>query len=171
MKSPFPSDVLKPPTGRALSDAARRAGPASGAALILALLASAPAHAALGENVASVESDRIQVRASVRQTSHAAFTVHELTTGMNGIVREYVSPSGRVFAVTWHGPTMPNLQQIMGTHFQTLAGAPHRVGARSHMAMQSNNLVFESSGHVRAFHGRAYLANAIPAGVTTNDIQ
>ncbi len=141
------------------------------AALALALIAAEPAHAALGQSAASIETDRMQVRASVRQVSHSAFTVHELTTGTSGIVREYVSPAGQVFAVTWHGPTMPNLQQIMGVHFNTLAAAPRRTGARSHLALQSNNLVFESSGHVRAFHGRAYLADAIPAGVSTNDIQ
>ena len=141
------------------------------ASLALALVAAEPARAVLGQSAASIEADRVQVRATVRQVSHAAFTVHELATGPSGIVREYVSPAGQVFAVTWHGPTMPNLQQIMGAHFNTLAAAPRRAGSRSHLAVQSNNLVFESSGHVRAFHGRAYLADAIPAGVTLNDIQ
>jgi hypothetical protein len=142
------------------------------ALLAAAASASAPAYATLGQAAASVETDRMQVRASVRQVSHAAFTVHELTTEMNGLVREYVAPNGQVFAVTWHGPTMPNLQQVLGSHFDTLATAPHRQpGARAHVALNTGRLVFESTGHVRSFHGRAYLTDAIPAGVNTNDIQ
>lgn len=138
---------------------------------LAAALGGAPAYAALGEGAASVESDRVQVHASVRQVSHPAYTVHELTNGMNGLVREYLSPAGQVFAVSWHGPTMPNLQQILGIHFAKLASVQHQPGVRSHLAVQTNNLVFESSGHVRSFHGRAYLADALPAGVTTDEIQ
>ena len=142
-----------------------------GALAIAAGLAGTPAIAALGQGVATVEADRMQVRATVRQVSHASYTVHELTDPMNGLVREYVAPGGQVFAVTWHGPTMPNLQQIMGVHFDTLANIRHQPGARTHVAAQSGNLVFESAGHLRSFHGRAYLADAIPAGVTADDIQ
>ena len=170
MKHPPPTSIACGP----VPAAPRSRWLAALACLAVVALADQPAHAALGQDAASIETDRIQVRASARQVSHAAYTVHELTTGApgaTGIVREYASPAGQVFAVTWHGPTMPNLQQIMGTHCYTLAAAPHRVGARSHLALQANNLVFESSGHVRAFHGRAYLANAIPAGVTVNEIQ
>lgn len=142
------------------------------AALTTLALVGAPAHATLGENLPSVESDRIQVRASVRQVSHAAYTVHELATGMNGLVREYVAPNGQVFAVSWHGPAKPNLQQILGTHYNTLAAAPPRApGSRAHVSLNIGSLVFESSGHMRSFHGRAFLTDALPSGVTSNDIQ
>jgi hypothetical protein len=135
-------------------------------------LAAAPAQATLGQDIRSVETDRMQVRASSRQVSHPAFTVHELSTGMNGVVREYVAPNGQVFAVTWHGPAMPNLQQVLGTHYDTLAAAPRRApGARSHVNLNIGRLVFESNGHMRSFHGRAYLTDALPTGVTSNDIQ
>ena len=147
--------------------------PRWGAAGLAALaLVAAPAHATLGENLPSVESDRIQVRASVRQVSHAAYTVHELATGMNGVVREYVAPNGQVFAVSWHGPSMPNLKQILGVHYDTLAAAPPRApGSRAHVSLNIGTLVFESSGHMRSFHGRAFLTDALPSGVTSNDIQ
>ena len=160
------------PRARARQARAALAPYLAAAVLAAAAGASAPAYATLGEAVASVETDRMQVRASVQQVSHGAFTVHELTTEMNGLVREYVAANGQVFAVTWHGPTMPNLQQVLGSHFDTLATAPHRQpGARAHMSLNTGRLVFESTGHVRSFHGRAYLTDAIPAGVNTNDIQ
>lgn len=107
----------------------------------------------------------------MRQVSHAAFTVHEMNTEMNGIIREYVAPSGQVFAVSWHSPTMPNLRQLMGVHYATMVAAPRRPMQRNYFSMQSGNLVYESAGHMRSFHGRAYLADAFPPGVTANDIQ
>ena len=144
------------------------------AAIILSLAAGigAPAHAALGQGSTSIEADRLQAKASVRQLTHPAYTVHELTTEMNGLVREYVSPSGVVFAVSWHGPSKPNLQQVLGAHFATVtAAAPGRPGGHAHQQVHEGTLVFESTGHMRSFHGRAYLTDAIPAGVTANDIQ
>jgi hypothetical protein len=145
------------------------------AAALLSLAAATafmPAQAALGQGAASIESDRMEVRASVRQVSHAAFTVHELTTAANGVVREYVSPAGQVFAVTWHGPSMPNLRQLLGTEFDVLAAAKHRKSSdHRHLSINEGQLVFESNGRMRSFNGRAYLANALPAGVSTNDIE
>jgi len=138
----------------------------------LATITSVAARAGLGEDVASVEVDRQQIRASVQRTNHAAFSVHELATENKGIVREYVSPSGQVFAVTWHGPFVPNLRQLLGVHFDVAANSPHRQsGGRGHLAVTEVNLVFESNGRMRSFHGRAYLSNAIPAGVDINDIE
>src|ERR1700722_19006066 len=33
------------------------------------------------------------------------------------VVDEYVSPAGTVFAVAWHGPFVPDMQQILGSYF------------------------------------------------------
>jgi hypothetical protein len=114
----------------------------------------------------------MQVRASVRMVSHAAFTVHELSTPSQGVVREYVSPAGRVFAVSWQGPAMPDLSQILGTQYAILGASTHRQsGGRGHLTVNEGNLVFESSGRMRSFHGRAYLTDALPAGVSSHDIE
>ncbi len=135
-------------------------------------LACGAADAALGEGVGTVEADRMQARASVRQVIHATFTVHELNTASQGIVREFVSPAGQVFAVTWHGPAMPNLRQVLGANFDVLANARRRrSGTRGYISLTEGKLVFESSGHMRSFHGRAYLIDALPQGVTTNEIE
>lgn len=142
------------------------------AALAAASLPLAPAHAALGEDLASVESDRVQVRASVRAVPHSGFTVHELSAANQGVVREYVSPAGKVFAVSWHGPAMPNLRQVLGTQFDVLARArQHQAGTRGHLAVTAGTLVFESNGRMRSFHGRAYLSDQLPEGVRSDDIE
>ena len=141
-------------------------------AAVAATAACASAHAALGEGAATVETDRQQLRASVTRTSGPAFTVHELATGNGGVVREYVSAAGTVFAVTWHGPFLPNLRQVLGAHFDRVAQSTNRQeGGRGHLTVTEGNLVFVSTGHMRSFHGQAYLRDAIPSGVSTNDIQ
>jgi len=157
----------------AIAVTARSGWSAAGALLGVAiLLAGNPAHAALGAGEASIESDRVQSGARLTRVPHAAFSVHELSTGTGGVVREYVSPAGVVFAVSWHSFAMPNLKQILGAQYPTLLGSSKRqAGGRGHLAVTAGPLVFESNGRMRAFHGRAYLSTAIPAGVSTDDIQ
>jgi hypothetical protein len=135
------------------------------------------AHASLGGDYSSIETDRMVMRAehAAKQTSSSTgnYTVHEITLPSGTLVRQYVSSAGVVFAVTWKGPHLPNLQQILGDHFQTLVAHQTKqtlVGHRS-ITHHADDLVIESSGHPRSFVGRAYLPTAIPAGITPQDIQ
>lgn len=141
-------------------------------AAALAALAGAPARATLGGPIASVETDRQQIRATTRITAHAAFAVHELRNAGGDVVHEYVAPSGAVFAISWGGTTLPNLRQLLGIHFDTYVNSTHRQrGGRGHLVVRDRNLVVESTGHMRAFRGRAYLTDAFPTGVTVDDIK
>jgi hypothetical protein len=132
------------------------------------------AGAALGDNEQSVQADgvRMQARAAARVTAQAGYTVHELTVVGDTVVREYVAPSGVVFAVTWQGPFKPDLQQLLGAHFTTYAKSSNRVGnARSHVVVSEPGLIVETAGHMRAFRGRAWLPGAVPAGVALDTLQ
>ncbi len=135
------------------------------------------AHASLGGDPSSIETDRMVMRAehAAKQTlsSDGSYTVHETTLPSGTLVRQYVSSAGVVFAVTWKGPHIPNLQQILGDHFKTLVTHQTKqtlVGHRS-ISHHAADLVIESSGHPRSFVGRAYLPTALPAGITPQDIQ
>ena len=145
------------------------------AALGLAAWLFAPAClAVLGQDVSTIDTDRQQLHsAAVQRSTHAAYTVHEMTAPSGTLVREYVSPSGAVFAITWSGPTIPNLQQLMGVHFATMANSPRRQsGGRGHMHLEDGPLVVESTGRARSnFQGRAYLSNALPPGTSADEIQ
>jgi len=133
---------------------------------------SAPARATLGADVKTVEVDRLQIQATKRVTSHAAYSVHELQSAGGALVREYVSTGGVVFAVTWGGSTMPNLRQLLGAQFDSFVGSTNRQrGGHAHLVVHEGTLVVESGGHMRAFHGRAYLSNALPSGVALDEIQ
>lgn len=153
-----------------------RAGAASLVAMLGlgagASLAPLPARATLGEDVKTVELDRQQINATRQVTTHAAFAVHDLQLANGGLVHEYVSPAGAVFGVSWGGPFMPNLRQLLGVNFDAYTGsARQQRGGRGHLAVHEGALVVESNGRMRSFHGRAYLSNAIPAGVSIDDIK
>ena len=148
--------------------------------LSLAAAGAAPAvwpalaGAALGDNEQSVQADgvRLQAKAAAHVTAQAGYTVHELSAAGGTVVREYVAPTGVVFAVSWQGPFKPDLQQLLGAHFDAFAQSTHRAGSpRTHVVVSEPGLVVESSGHQRAFRGRAWLPAAVPAGVAIDTLQ
>ncbi len=160
----FPKSL---PRGRPWARAALLA--LAGASIFTALAA----RATLGEDLRSVEGDRLLMRAASAHAARLAYSVHTLTAQGAMVVREYISNSGVVFGVAWSGPSMPNLQQLLGAaHFDTYVNSPRRQrGGRGHLLVNDGNLVVESNGHMRAFFGRAYLLNAVPAGVRIDEIQ
>jgi hypothetical protein len=119
-----------------------------------------------------VENDRLHMKAQVRVTSGATYTVHEMQTSTNTIVREYVSSNGKVFAVTWHGPLMPDLRQTLGTYFeqyQAASSAPHP--SHHHLSIEQPDLIVHSNGHMRAFSGQAYVPSLLPQNFSVQDIK
>jgi hypothetical protein len=136
--------------------------------LIYSLLAAggaaAPALAALGGDATSVEADRAVMRGALHVTTSAQYTVHEIETPAGVFVREYVA-DGRVFAVSWHGHGRPDLRQVLGSYyvpFAQAAGTPTR--NHSHLSVATPQVVVQSSGHLRAFNGRAWAPALLPAG-------
>jgi hypothetical protein len=146
------------------------------AAVALAALMSSslPAWASLGGRASSVESDRAQMNASVRVTSHDSYEVHEVQAPGGTVVDEYVSATGTVFAVAWHGQFPPPMQQILGTYFEQYSAAlqtrPRMYGHRP-LNIQQQGLVVQTGGHMRAHFGRAYDPNLLPQGFAVNQIQ
>ena len=142
--------------------------------LMLALLtASMPSQATLGQDVDSAETDRARLHARRAVRAAAGHTVHEIQLPSGTVVREFVSPAGKVFAVTWQGPTLPDLQQILGEdNFQTFIGSPiAQRSPRRLRLVQHDRLVVESAGGPRAFSGRAYVPALVPAGTRMADLQ
>jgi hypothetical protein len=137
-----------------------------------ALFASAAAHAALGAPYASVAADQVQLRASIKVTAQAGYTVHALTLPSGTIVREYVAANGVVFAVAWNGPSQPNFNTVLGSYFADLKSAASTGhGGRNRLDLERADLVIQSGGHMRAFFGRAYLVGAVPGGVSPDALR
>lgn len=153
----------------------RRVGTLLGTALGAVLLAGSitfPAFAALGESAASVEADAAKMKGQARATAVAGYTVKEITLPSGTIVREYVSAEGKVFAVTWSGMSRPDLQQTLGTYFEqykAAAAAPH--AGHHHLTIHQPDLVLSSSGHMRAWRGKAYVPALLPPNFSVDDIR
>jgi Protein of unknown function (DUF2844) len=144
-------------------------------ALVLSLLTwCCPSFAVLGEDVSSVQADQIQIKASMQVTQTQRYTIHELRSPSGAIVREYASPSGKVFAVAWHTPTLPDMKQLLGSHFeafQQAVQAQNRRGLHGPVSVQLPDLVVELSGHMRSFTGRAFLPEQLPPEVRREEIR
>lgn len=134
-----------------------------------------PGFAALGGDVSSVHADQANMKASLKTTPGQVYSLHEIKTPMGTIVREFVSADGRVFGVAWRGPSMPPMQQILGTYFQQFsAGAQAHHAARVRrgpLNIQQPGLVVQSGGHPRGYFGRAYVPGMLPQGVTPDQIR
>lgn len=142
-----------------------------GMALVVPLLAF-PAMAALGGDVASIQQDASHFKAQVRMTQKQAYAVHEMQTSGGATVREFVSPSGKVFGVAWQGPVIPDLQQLLGTSYERFTAAgKDRHGVRGPLAINDSGLVLVSGGHMRAYRGKAYIPEMLPEGVHADAIQ
>jgi Protein of unknown function (DUF2844) len=142
------------------------------AAALLIRVASLPALASLGAGADSIASDGLKIKGTVRVSSKDAYTVHEIQTPSGTLVREYLTPDGKVFAVAWRGPTVPDLAQILGDYFKQYSGAPRTHPAdHKHFAIVQPDFVLQSSGRMRAFQGRAYIPGLVPHDVAVTEIQ
>ncbi len=150
---------------------------ASGVVLIL-VLSSSPAWAGLGEYESSIAKDQAALRGEVRTLSRSGYSIHEIKAGDQMVVREFVSPSGLVFAVAWHGYYLPNLQSLLGNYFieflnarQTSEAAHATTPGRAPLIVRTEKLVVESTGHPRSLHGRAFVPSLLPPNVSPEVVQ
>lgn len=142
-------------------------------AILAAILMPLRAGAALGGSAATVDADQSKLKAVRAAQVQGNFTVHELTEASGTVVREFVSKAtGKVFAVSWRGPFMPDLQQLLGDHFSTFKEAAARDGTgRGAVAVDQPGLVVRSGGHMRAFSGLAYVPDQLPEGVQVENLR
>ncbi|MBV8468630.1 MAG: DUF2844 domain-containing protein [Burkholderiaceae bacterium] len=145
-----------------------------GSAILCSTLAlfTAPAHAVLGGSADTVQSDAAQLGAKRQIAARSDYQVHELSLASGTVVREYLTPAGQVFGLSWQGPAMPNLQQLLGDSFKRFKAAaqqPH--GGHRQLQVRDDDLVIESRGRPRNFSGKAYLPQLMPANVSADQIQ
>ncbi len=130
-------------------------------------LASArDARATLGGKVASVASNQQHLGATHQVLKLAVGERHELQLPSGIVVHEYVSPSGAVYAITWHGPRKPDLRELLGPYFAQLAQRSSQAKIGHHrMHLEGSDLVIDSTGHRSTSSGRAWVPSLVPAGV------
>jgi hypothetical protein len=141
--------------------------------LLILLLAASPAWATLGQPESTVNNDVEFLHGQTRDEARTGYRLHVITDPGGTVVREYISPAGIVFGISWQGPFLPNMQQILGTYFSHLqAYALAQTGRRGGpMTIQKENFVLISGGHMRAYRGHAYVPKLLPPGVSPEVVQ
>ncbi len=139
---------------------------------------AAPAHARLGGPIADVAKEGTPLPQTLRQTLRAgaasasaaagtavAVQTQTVQTDTGVTVTQYADASGTVFALTWSGPVMPDLQQFFGDYFAQFRAAPApaapSLNARS---VHGADLRVRIGGHMRAFYGVAWVPSLLPSG-------
>lgn len=145
----------------------------SAVGLALGALCVTPAEAALGSGQAGIQSDAQTLGGVVIATPLQQYDIDEITTGNGVRVREFLNTAGIVFAVSWSGPVVPDMQLLLGTYYaaytRALAAVKQR-GLQRSLRIALPDLIVEADGTLRAYSGRAYLPGSIPAGASIADL-
>jgi hypothetical protein len=140
-------------------------------AVLVAILLPRVAGAALGQPEASAAADAQALKGSIKSTDQASYRVHTIELPSGTVLREFATAGGSVFAVAWSGPSLPNLRQSLGQYFdEYVTAAKAKRGSHHQLVIRQDDLVVQSSGHMRAFTGRAYLPQGLPAGVSVDEL-
>ena len=134
-----------------------------------------PAFATLGGTVDSIQADAKTLSATMGPAANlGSYTIYTLTSTATTL-REYVSPSGVVFALAWNGLFQPEVTPLLGSYAgeyqQALQSSPRQPGVRSSFVVKASRVVVERWGHMRNMQGRAYAPDLVPQGVSLDAIR
>lgn len=142
------------------------------AAIVLTLVSSVlPAWAVLGQGQDSIQADAQTLKGKLATTQMSGYSVEQITRGDGAVLKEFVSPDGKVFGLSWRGPTMPNLSQLLGPYFLSFQQGNTQPRRRGPISVHTGPLVVETGGHQRMFHVRALLSDQFPNGVSEDVVQ
>lgn len=142
------------------------------AVLLMMMMEGLPAWAGLGENVASVDSDAQVLGGQHVMVAKAGYNLHQITTADGTLVKEFASPEGLVFGVSWQGHHIPNLSQLLGSYITNFRQSQRaHVVPRRAVTVKGANFVLSSMGHMLNFRGLAYVPGLIPANLTAEVVQ
>ncbi|WP_239027905.1 DUF2844 domain-containing protein [Geomonas subterranea] len=134
------------------------------------------AEATLGEPADTIARDTKKFSGVLQKsTNRARYRVQSIASGATATtVREYVAPSGVVFAVAWNGLVHPDLQVLLGNYhddYRKGLSRNARQSGRRGARVTTERLVVETWGHMRNLQGRAYLPGLLPEGVSLDEIR
>jgi hypothetical protein len=125
--------------------------------------------------MASVHDDQTKLQGNLKMTSGGAYNIHEIQAANGVVLREYVSPSGKVFGVAWQGRTHPDLRQVLGPYYDQYVQAVQAQRAQRHghgpLRIEQSGLVVEMAGRMGSLMGRAFLPQGLPAGIRPEEIR
>ena len=139
---------------------------------VLAVYANTCA-AGLGDSPAKFSKHVAVAKTTAIAAGPATYTDIEKTLDSGTTVHEYLDVTGTVFAVSWSGPVVPNLKELLGSHFDTLVAHVNNTprARRSQLVVTRDDVVIVSGGHMGAFEGKAWIPAKLPAGFKPADIK
>jgi hypothetical protein len=140
----------------------------STALILSALLIPSISRAELGGNAASVLAEQKEFGSLLTTDTKNGTTVYIQTLASGTILKEFLSSTGVVYAVSWSGPSLPNLQIILGSYFKNYLAALKQ--SRGSIFSTTENVVIQSSGMMGAFQGFAFLPKQAPSDFTTSSL-
>ena len=125
--------------------------------------------------MSTVQADQHRMSATRQVHQSTAYTVHEIRTTSNSVIREYVSPQGKVFAVSYQGQFLGEANSLLagyatqiGAAIKTMRSGQHR-GGPVHVTLPG--VVYHATGHMRSYVVHAYLTDSVPQGVDLGELQ
>jgi hypothetical protein len=100
------------------------------------------------------------------------YSIYTNQVGGNQI-KEYVSTTNVIFAVTWAGLSHPDLSIVLGSYWTEYSKSVKKEatkGNRRSSKVSTANIVVQKNGHMRQVTGKAYIPALLPSGVSANDI-
>jgi len=140
-------------------------------ALLMLMMGTLPAWATLGEYEGSVTLDQQYIRGEDRQEVRQGYRLHQITAPDGSFVREYVTPEGKIFGISWQGRSLPNLQQLLGSYITNLQQAEKQTVPRRSMVVRTDTFVFVSVGHLGTSQGHAYVPSLLPNNLRPEVVQ
>ncbi|RQS16017.1 DUF2844 domain-containing protein [Burkholderia sp. Bp9002] len=149
-----------------------------------AVLGGSPMQPPAGSTSTVIDNSAVRAPGSAASSKSAVFaagartampySIKETKLADGTAVREYISLAGSVFAIAWNGPRTPDLESLLGKYFaQYLKGAEAQYQAMpslSFVVVKQPGLVVSTGGRIGAFSGRAWIPQALPAGVTPGNL-
>jgi len=145
--------------------------------ILLALAMPLCANATLGDAPFTAgASAAVDSRVASYQATQTAqgYRVFAIALNNGTVVREFVDTAGRVFALRWSGPDLPDMGMLLGAHLPTFKAsvqAAKQAGKRGGpVLVQLGGLVLLSTGAMGAFQGYAYLESLVPPGLDVQSL-
>ncbi|RTL10758.1 MAG: DUF2844 domain-containing protein [Neisseriaceae bacterium] len=149
--------------------------------LIASISAPLSAWATLGESTSSIMNDAIALKASAPTTSNqssldqatlsnADYQTNTLVT-QTGIVIKQFSSNGNVFGVAWHGPKVPDQNQLFGKYFTVYQTSTPSYKSLTMRKVNASDFVSSTSGWMGHYEGKAIIPSLAPANVTINSLK
>lgn len=129
--------------------------------------------AGLGDAPSKFGKQVLATRTATKSSGLTTYTELEKKLDSGTAIHEYLDVTGTVFAVSWSGPFLPDLKEVLGPHFDTMVAhvnnTPH--AGRSRLVVTRDDVVIISGGHMGAFKGQAWIPAKLPAGFKPADIK